>query len=64
MQGTQDATRERIVRLPNAGGQDKSGLKRRLEGAKLRDDTVVEDLQQLVRERRVEEPRRLLRRRR
>lgn len=65
MQGTTEAaTRERLVRLPPAGGQDTSGLKLRLEGAKLRPDTILEDLQQLVRERPLEEPRRFLRRKR
>lgn len=64
MQGTVSATRERLVQLPTAAGQDKSGLKLRLEGAKLRQDTILEDLQQLVRERPFEEPRRCLRRKR
>jgi len=65
MQGTTaEATRERLVRLPPAEGQDKSCLRLRLEGAKLRQDTILEDLQQLVRERPLEEPRWFLRRKR
>lgn len=48
-----------------AAGQDKSGLKSRMEGVKLPDDPVQAELQQLVRSRVVEpEPRRFSLRRR